>query len=139
MKILLPSQPLRALAGKLLATIILALSLANCSSGSVDSAGPLPPASSYSGTLTSVTLTITDPSINPTGQATITASVTFSFSVDAAGTLTGVVSISDTATNCFSGGPVTGTVTGSSINATITDGVAGAVNFSGTITSTNIS
>lgn len=138
MKILLPSQHLRALTGKLFGSIILTLYLTSCSSGSVDSAGPLPPATSYSGTLTSVTLTITDPSINPTGQATITAAVTFSFSVDAAGTLTGVVSISDTATNFFSGGPVTGTVTGSSINATITDGIAGAVNFSGTVTATNI-
>ena len=99
MKILLPSQHLRALTGKLFGSIILTLYLTSCSSGSVDSAGPLPPATSYSGTLTSVTLTITDPSINPTGQATITATVTFSFSVDAAGTLTGVVSISDTATN----------------------------------------
>lgn len=139
MKFLLPVQALPAQIGELIGTLFLTLMIASCSSGTVDSAGPLPPATSYTGTLTSVTLSISDPSINPTGRTTITASVTFNISVDQAGTLTGVVSISDTTTNCFSGGPVTSTVTGSSINVTITDGIAGAVSFSGTITSTNIS
>jgi len=45
-----------------------------------------------------------------------------------------VVSIADAMANCFSCGLVTGTVIGSSIKVNITDGIAGAINFSGTIT-----
>ena len=130
---------MKLLSSKVTLALFFSAFLTSCESGTVETAGPaLPPSTTYSGTLTSVTLSTSDPSINPTGQATITATVTFNFSVSDMGILTGVVNISDTNTNCFSGGPISGTVTGSNINFTITDGIAGSVNFSGTFTSTSL-
>ena len=130
---------MKFLSSKVTIALFFSVFLTSCESGTVETAGPTELSSTtYSGTLTSVTLSTSDPSINPTGQATITATVTFNLSVDDMGTLTGVVNISDPNTNCFSGGPITGTVTGSNINFTITDGIAGPVNFSGTFTGTSL-
>jgi hypothetical protein len=92
---------MKFLSSKVTIALFFSIFLTSCTSGTVETAGPTSLSSTtYSGTLTSVTLSTSDPSVNPTGQAIITATVTFNF--------------------------------------TVTDGIAGSVNFSGTFTSTSL-
>ncbi len=101
----------------------------SCSSGTSSGIGAL-----LTGSWIGDMISTNDLPTSPSGKITMT------ISQDIAGKLTGIITISDPETMCWSGGTLdeTSSITGSRVTITFTDGGGASVAFDATATSTSI-
>lgn len=117
---------------------LLAGLISSCTSGTTASAGPLSITGEWIGAFLSSILVVGDDVINPTGVERISAQVSLNINQDEGGNLTGIASISDPETNCFTGGPIEGKITGSSYSMKIDDGFGSTITLTGQATASEL-